>query len=213
MTSGTAPTRPLVHIVEDDDSTRVATARMLTAVGYAVETHATAAEFLGSGSRSSPGCVLLDVQLPDMSGTDLQKQFADWLDAPPIVFVTGHGDIPMSVRAIQAGAVDFLTKPVQKAALVTAVSRAIAVDADNREKRQRHVDAQARYAQLSPREREVFAHLIGGQLNKQVAYDLGTVERTIKAHRHNLMAKLGANSIVDLVHLARELNIPAANRG
>jgi FixJ family two-component response regulator len=185
---------------------------MLKAIGYGVEAHASATEFLASTSRHSPGCVLLDVQLPDMSGMDLQGQLMDSPDALPIVFVTGQGDIPMSVRAIQAGAVDFLTKPVQKAALVAAVSRAIAVDAANRDKRRLFLEARARYEQLSPREREVFAHLIGGELNKQVAYNLGTVERTIKAHRHNLMVKLGASSIVDLVHLARVLNIPAADR-
>lgn len=198
---------PVIHIVEDDESARTATARLLRAAGYAVMTHASAADFLAA-PRSAAGCVVLDVRLPGMSGLDLQARFVDAPDALPIVFVTGQGDIPMSVRAIQSGAIDFLTKPVEKQALLAAVSRALARDADNRARRTRLQSAQRRYDQLTPREREVFAHLISGQLNKQVAFDLGTAERTIKAHRHSIMEKLGATSMVDLVRLAAELNVP-----
>jgi FixJ family two-component response regulator len=200
-------TTPIVHIVEDDESTRVATARMLKAVGYAIESHASATEFLGSESRLSPGCVLLDVRLPDMNGMDLQAQFVDSPGALPIIFVTGQGSIPMSVRAIQSGAVDFLTKPVQKQALLDAIARALVRDSENRARGSRLQQARERYARLTPREREVFARLIAGQLNKQVAFDLGTAERTIKAHRHNIMEKLGAGSVVDLVNLATRLDI------
>jgi FixJ family two-component response regulator len=150
---------------------------------------------------------VLDVRMPGMSGLDLQAQFVDSPDALPIVFVTGQGDIPMSVRAIRTGAVDFLTKPVQKQSLLDAIVRALERDAQNRAVRGRIQAARDRYEQLTPREREVFAHLIGGQLNKQVAFHLGTAERTIKAHRHSIMLKLGANSMVDLVHLATELDI------
>jgi FixJ family two-component response regulator len=210
MRADGAPT-PTVHLVEDDESARTATARLLKAAGYDVRAHAAAADFLACASRSEPGCVVLDVGLPDMNGLDLQARFVDAPDALPIVFVTGRGDIPMSVRAMQAGAVDFLTKPIQKQALLDAVSRALGRDADNRTRRDRLRRARDLYELLTPREREVFAHLIGGQLNKQVAYDLGTAERTIKAHRHNIMEKLGASSMVDLVHLASELNIQAAN--
>ena len=142
-----------------------------------------------------------------MTGLDLQAKFVDSPDALPIVFVTGKGDIPMSVRAIQSGAVDFLTKPVETDALLAAVSRAVARDLENRTKRERLMAARRRYEQLTAREREVFGHLIAGQLNKQVAYDLGTAERTIKAHRHNIMEKLGAGSMVDLVRLATDLDI------
>ena len=202
---------PVIHIVEDDESARTATARLLRAAGYAVMTHASAADFLAA-PRSAAGCVVLDVRLPGMSGLDLQARFVDTSDALPIVFVTGQGDIPMSVRAIQSGAIDFLTKPVEKQALLAAVSRALARDADNRARRTRLQSAQRRYDQLTPREREVFAHLISGQLNKQVAFDLGTAERTIKAHRHNIMEKLGATSMVDLVRLAAELNVPPIGR-
>jgi len=201
----------VIHIVEDDESARTATARLLRAAGYAVMTHASAADFLAA-PRSAAGCVVLDVRLPGMSGLDLQARFVDTSDALPIVFVTGQGDIPMSVRAIQSGAIDFLTKPVEKQALLAAVSRALARDADNRARRTRLQSAQRRYDQLTPREREVFAHLISGQLNKQVAFDLGTAERTIKAHRHNIMEKLGATSMVDLVRLAAELNVPPIGR-
>ena len=200
-------TTPIVHIVEDDESARLATARTLTAVGYAVETHASVTEFLGSRSRLSPGCLLLDVRLPDMNDMDLQAQFVDCPGALPIIFVTGQGSIPMSVRAIQSGAIDFLTKPVQKQALLDAIARALMRDTENRARGSRQQQARERYERLTPREREVFAHLIGGQLNKQVAYDLGTAERTIKAHRHNIMEKLGASSVVDLMNLATKLDI------
>jgi FixJ family two-component response regulator len=203
---------PIVHIVEDDESARLATARMLKAAGFVVETHATAMEFLASASRSAPGCVVLDVQLPDINGLDLQARFIDSPAALPIVFVTGRGDIPMSVRAIQAGAVDFLTKPVQKQPLVDAISRALQRDAENRTRRDHLRRVRDRYEQLTAREREVFAHLIAGQLNKQVAFRLGTAERTIKAHRHNIMEKLGAHSMVDLVRLASELEIQPIDR-
>src|SRR5262245_47085448 len=147
-----------------------------------------------------------------MSGLDLQARFVGSPDAPPIVFVTGQGDIPMTVRAIQSGAIDFLTKPVQKEALLDAVTRALARDTDNRARRERLQSAQRRYDQLTPREREVFAHLISGQLNKQVAFDLGTAERTIKAHRHNIMEKLGAASMADLVRLGAELHVQPVGR-
>jgi len=196
----------VVHIVEDDESARTATARLLRTAGYSVATHPSAVEFLESG-RAGPGCLILDVQLPGMSGMDLQAQFVDAPNALPIVFVTGHGDIPMSVRAIQSGAVDFLTKPVEKSALLGAVERALALDALNRAKNDRLQAVRGRYEQLTPREREVFGHLIAGQLNKQVAFDLGTAERTIKAHRHNIMEKLGAGSMADLVRMAADLNI------
>jgi FixJ family two-component response regulator len=199
-------TPTVIHVVEDDESTRTAMSRLLRAAGYAVATHASATEFLGA-NPAAPGCVVLDVGLPGMNGLDLQARFIDLPNALPVVFVTGKGDIPMSVRAIQAGAIDFLAKPVETEALLDAVARAVARDAENRTKRERLQALRRLYEQLTPREREVFGHLISGQLNKQVAYDLGTAERTIKAHRHKIMEKLGADSMVDLVRLASELNI------
>jgi FixJ family two-component response regulator len=151
--------------------------------------------------------VLLDVELPGASGLELQEMLARAADVLPVVFVTGHGDIPMSVRAIKAGAVDFLTKPVPGPVLLAAVDQALARDAEERARRAHVREVQARYDRLTPREREVFSHLIAGQLNKQVAFDLGTAERTIKAHRHSIMEKLRAESIADLVRIAAELHI------
>jgi FixJ family two-component response regulator len=201
---------PIVHIVEDDDDVRRATARLLKLAGHHVQTYASAAEFLAQVPAAQPGCVVLDVQLPGESGLDLQDRLARTEDVLPIVFVTGHGNIPMSVRAIKAGAVDFLTKPIPGPVLIAAVGQALRRDADARAARAHAWEVQARYDRLTPREREVFAHLIGGQLNKQVAFDLGTAERTIKAHRHSIMEKLGAESILDLARVAAVLHIEPA---
>ena len=198
-----------MHIVEDDDDVRAATGRLLTAAGFAVRTYASAAEFVAALPTANPGCVILDVRLPDSSGLDVQEMLAATAEQLPVIFVTGHGDIPMSVRAIKAGAVDFLTKPVEKDVLIGVVDKAMARGAAEREARE-HVRAiQMRYDRLTPREREVFAHLIAGQLNKQVAFDLGTSERTIKAHRHSIMQKLEADSIADLIRVSSELHIPS----
>jgi FixJ family two-component response regulator len=202
-----SPSGPVVHIVEDDDDARRATARLLSAAGFAVQGYASAAEFLAVMPTTQPGCVVLDVRLPGASGLELHEALTKAADALPVIFVTGHGDIPMSVRAIKAGAVDFLTKPVPRTVLLAAVAQALARDAEERAVRAHARDVQARYERLTPREREVFAHLIAGQLNKQVAFDLGTTERTIKAHRHSIMEKLGAESIADLIRVAAELHI------
>jgi FixJ family two-component response regulator len=207
MPADPSPSGPVVHIVDDDDDVRQATARLLRAAGYAVQSYASAAEFMAKMPIAEPGCVVLDVQLPGPSGLQLHEALARAADELPVVFVTGHGDIPMSVRAIKAGAVDFLTKPVPREALLTAVAQALARDVTAREARAHRREVQARYNRLTPREREVFAHLIGGQLNKQVAFDLGTAERTIKAHRHSVMEKLEAESIADLIGVAAELQI------
>jgi FixJ family two-component response regulator len=201
------PPAPAVHIVEDDGDVRAATARLLSVAGYQVETYASASEFLDRMPTGQSGCVVLDLRLPGPSGLDLQDMLVGRTDALPIVFVTGHGDIPSSVRAIKAGAVDFLTKPVRKDALLDAVAQATARGAKERASREHARAVQARYERLTPREREVFAHLIGGQLNKQIAYDLGTAERTIKAHRHSVMQKLEADSIADLIRVSSELHI------
>jgi FixJ family two-component response regulator len=203
----TAPGAPVIHVVEDDLPTRTAIARLLRAAGHAVGTYATAAEFLATAPAEGPGCLVLDVRLPGSNGLELQEMLSADDDALPIIFVTGYGDIPMSVRAIRSGAVDFLTKPVRGAVLLDAVSRALACDAEHRAARERQRDARTRFERLTPREREVFAHLIAGQLNKQVAFDLGTSERTIKAHRHSVLRKLEAGSVADLVRLASNLSI------
>ena len=196
----------IVHVIEDDESSRTASSRLLRTAGYDVRVYATGAEFLASPPKE-PGCIVLDIRLPGTSGLDLQEQLSTAENPLPIVFLTGHGNVPGSVRAMKGGAVDFLTKPVDAKALLEAVGRAVARDADGRVVRARQHDARERYGRLTPREREVFAHLISGQLNKQVGYDLGISERTIKIHRHQVLEKMEADSVADLVRMAADLGI------
>jgi FixJ family two-component response regulator len=172
-----------------------------------VRGYASAAEFLDSGPCAGPGCILLDLRMPGASGLDLQQSLARMEERLPVIFLTGHGDIPASVRAMKAGAVDFLTKPVRREALLGAIQNALGVDAKGRAARAALRELQDRYESLTPREREVLAHVVGGKLNKQIAFDLGTAERTIKAHRASIMEKLGVQSVAELVRLAQELGI------
>lgn len=196
-----------VHVVDDDEFARKGTARLLAAAGFAVRTYASALEFLGAVDAETAGCIVLDVRLPDQSGLDLQVALAE-RDVPlPIVFMTGHGAIPDSVRAIQRGAVDFLTKPVDGGVLLAAVSRALDRDAASRSARAYKQSLRDRYDRLTPREREVFLHLLRGQLNKQVAADLQITERTIKLHRANIFQKLEVSSMVELARLAVDIGI------
>jgi FixJ family two-component response regulator len=201
------PNPTIIRVVDDDASFRNAISRLVRAGGYAVQTFASAREFLQSAHTDVPGCVLLDLRMPGPSGLDLQRTLAQSENPLPIVFLTGHGDIPTSVRAVRAGADDFLTKPVQKEVLFPAIERALARDAQEREMRARRRELRARFDALTPREREVLAHVLRGQLNKQIAGDLGASERTIKAHRANLMAKLQVESVAELAHLAHEAGI------
>jgi FixJ family two-component response regulator len=198
---------PIVHVVDDDDSVRTAVQRLLQAAGYEARGYASAGEFLlGRSDRDAPGCVVLDVRMPGPSGLDLQEALAR-LEVPvPIVFLTGHGDIPTSVRAMKAGAVDFLTKPVSRDALLAAVRSALARDAETRAARARVQAWHSRYASLTPREREVFAGVVAGKLNKQIAAELGTAERTVKAHRAQVMEKMQVASLAELVHVAEQLH-------
>jgi FixJ family two-component response regulator len=198
---------PIVHVVDDDDSVRTAVQRLLQAAGYEVRGYASAGEFLlGRSDRDAPGCVVLDVRMPGPSGLDLQEALAR-LEVPvPIVFLTGHGDIPTSVRAMKAGAVDFLTKPVSREALLAAVRSALGRDAEARAARARVQAWHSRFASLTPREREVFAGVVAGKLNKQIAAELGTAERTVKAHRAQVMEKMQVASLAELVHVAEQLH-------
>jgi len=198
---------PIIHVVDDDPSFRAAVTRLLRAAKYEVRGYASATEFLDSDAGAGPGCILLDLRMPGASGLDLQESLARMDERLPIIFLTGHGDIPASVRAMKAGAVDFLTKPVRREALIRAVQNAFDVDAKGRAARAVSRELQNRYANLTPREREVLAHVVGGKLNKQIAFDLGTAERTIKAHRASIMEKLGVQSVAELVRLAQELGI------
>jgi FixJ family two-component response regulator len=210
--ASTDGTVPIVHVVEDDGPTRNATARFLRAAGYLVRTYATATEFLGEAPPGVPGCVVLDLQLPGMSGFDVQDALARAKDPLPIVFLSGHGKVPDSVQAMKRGAVDFLTKSADGSDLLDAVHRALARDGQDRAHRARQRELRARYQRLSTREREVLAHLISGQLNKQVGFDLGISEQTTKIHRHRVLEKMQADSIAHLVRLAAELGIAPVGR-
>lgn len=205
-------TRPIVHIVEDDRSALTATARLLQAAGYAVRTYSTAADFLAAAPTRSTGCVVLDLQLPGASGLDLQRMLAANDEPLPVVFLSGRAGVRESVEAMKGGAVDFLSKTDDGSQLLDAVARAIVRGDAEREKRGRMHELRARYEQLTPREREVFAHLISGQLNKQVGFDLGISEQTTKIHRHRVLEKMHADSIADLVRMAAELGIAPMGR-
>ena len=198
---------PIIHVVDDDPSFRTAVTRLLRAAKYEVRCYASASEFLDSDPCANPGCILLDLQMPGLSGLDLQQSLERMEKHLPIIFLTGHGDIPASVRAMKAGAVDFLTKPVRREALLSAVQNALGVDAKGRAARAVLRELRDRYENLTPREREVLAHVVSGRLNKQIALDLGTAERTIKAHRAAIMEKLRVQSVAELVRLAQELDI------
>jgi FixJ family two-component response regulator len=201
----------IVHVVEDDESSRVASLRLLRNAGYAVQLYSTASEFLAAPPVGA-GCIVLDLNLPGPSGLDLQEQLLSAENPLPIVFLTGAADVPKSVRAMKAGAVDFLTKPVDAPVLLAAVARAIARDMESRATRMRQAEVRTRYDRLTPREREVFAHLISGQLNKQVGFDLGISERTTKIHRHQVLEKMEADSIADLVRMAADLGVEPAGK-
>jgi len=198
---------PIIHVVDDDPSFRTAVTRLLRAAKYEVRGYRSASEFLDSDPCADPGCILLDLRMPGVSGSDLQQSLANMDEPLPIIFLTGHGDIPASVRAMKAGAVDFLTKPVERGTLLRAVQNALDVDAKGRAARAVLRELRNRYEDLTPREREVLAHVVSGKLNKQIAFDLGTTERTIKAHRASIMDKLAIQSVAELVRLAQALGI------
>lgn len=199
-----------VFLVDDDASVRRALARLIKSAGHDVQTFASAREFLGTkiGSEEA-GCLVLDVRMPGLTGIDLQRELETMHRNLPIVFITGHGDIPMSVKAMRAGAVDFLTKPVKDKALLGAVELALARAARERKDFEEKKQLHARFERLTPREQEVMALVVTGMLNKQIAHELGTVEKTIKVHRARVMDKMGAASLAELVRLAEQLGIPS----
>jgi len=199
----------MVHVVDDDASWRTSAARLLSAAGYRVATYESAEQFLAAAESDSPGCLLLDLRMPGLSGMQLQQRLAQ--RALPIVFASGHGDIPTSVLAIKAGAEDFLSKPVAADVLFAAIERAIARDRSEREGRRQRDAMRTRVDALTPTERKVFDSVVLGKLNKQIAAELGTAERTIKWHRHNLMEKLQVGSLAEMVSLAERLGLIAAH--
>jgi FixJ family two-component response regulator len=197
---------PIVYVLDDDYRVREALTSLLSSVGFRVEVFASAAEYLKFKKPDSPACLILDLQLPGMSGLDLQREIAGG-DAPAIVFVTGHGDVPSSVRAMKAGAIEFLLKPFDDQELLRAIDAAIAQDREARLKRAEMAELRRRYALLTPREREVLPFVVAGLLNKQTAAELGNSEITIQVHRGQIMRKMAASSLADLVKMAGKLGI------
>ncbi len=197
---------PVVHVVDDDESFRTAIVRLLRAAGYEARGYASAGDFLlEPPGPDAHGCLILDVRMPGPSGLDLQEALNRSPLALPVIFLTGHGDVRSSVRAMKAGAADFLTKPVESKALLAAVQNAIERDAQALAARNELAMLRARFDSLSAYERQVFDAVVAGQLTKQIAADLGAAERTVKAHRARVMDKMGASSLADLVHLAGRL--------
>ncbi|MBL1265231.1 response regulator transcription factor [Methylomicrobium sp. RS1] len=199
--------QPTVFVVDDDPSVLKALARLLLSAGLNAVTFTSPNEFLENYDPHAAGCVVLDVSMPGLDGLQLQQALAALGDAAPVVFLTGHGDIPTSVKAMKEGAVDFLTKPVHEQDLIAAVHAAIEKDRLNRQARAELTGFLAGLATLTPREKEVLAHVVTGKLNKQIAADLGTVEKTIKVHRAHIMEKLHIRSLADLVRLTERSGI------
>jgi FixJ family two-component response regulator len=202
--TGKAPT---VFVVDDDASVRGALARLLHSAGYQTETFASAEGFLAQSRFDAPGCILLDVRMPGLNGLELQQALAAANRQLPIVFITGHGDVPMSVRAMKAGAEDFLPKPFDDEELLKAVARALNKSQREQNERTEVAEIRRRLASLTPREREVLCHVVAGQLNKQIAADLSIAEKTIKVHRGRVMEKMGASSLAGLVAMTARIGI------
>jgi FixJ family two-component response regulator len=198
--------RPVVFVVDDDGRIRDALSSLLTSAGLDVLVFASATDFLNADKPDSPACLVLDIQLPDINGLDLQSQLIEQ-QAPPIVFITGHGDVPSSVKAMKSGAVEFLSKPFGEDELLRAIAVAVALDRAARLKRSEYVELTSRYERLTPREREVLTFVVAGFANKQTAGALGTSEITIGVHRGQIMRKMSARSLAELVRFSDKLGI------
>ena len=203
------PDRPVIHIVDDDEGFRTALVRLLAAHGFQVREYASAGDFLLAWPTEAPGCLLLDVRMPGPSGLELQAALVERGDALPVIFLSGYGDVPTSVRAMRRGAIDFLTKPVDTAGLLAAIRVGLHADAEHRQTARRQKELHARFDTLTPRERAVYSQVIEGRLNKQIAGTLNTCERTVKAHRAHVMQKLHVRSVADLVRISVELDTGA----
>ena len=200
------PDSPIVFVVDDDYRVREALTRLISSVGLQVAAFGSASEFLESEKPDVPACLILDLELPDVSGLELQQELAV-RDFPPIVFITGHGDIPSSVRAMKAGAIEFLSKPFGEQELLHAIDAAITLDREARGKESELAELHRHYSLLTPREREVLSFVVAGFANKQTASDLGIAENTIGVHRVQIMRKMGARSLAELVRMADKLGI------
>jgi FixJ family two-component response regulator len=200
-----------IAVVDDDASVRQAFVRLLRAAGHRAESFACARDLLAHPSLGDFGCVLLDVDLPDLNGLELQATLERLDAAPPIVFITGHGDIPMTVRAMQAGAIDFLTKPCEADTILRAVARALQTGSERRRRQQLRASERARLATLTPREHEVLAGIVAGLRNKQIGARLDICEKTVKVHRAHVMEKMAVRSVADLVRMAEHLGVGTEN--
>jgi len=201
---------PTVFIVDDDPSARGGVTRLVRAAGMNAESFASASDFLASEAWAGPGCIVLDVRMPDMTGPELQEELGKAEYCIPIIFLSAHGDVPTTAQAMKKGAVDFLTKPVDRDDLLESIRASLAMDAENRARRAESSSVQDRLHTLTPRQHEVMTHVIAGTLNKQIAVGLGISEETVKIHRGRMMQRLGIRSVAELVRLCDKAGIAPA---